>query len=295
MLSSKLLVLNRWHASHDYLDQRFFLLTLFGAILLHLAGFYIWAIMPKIEVLDVPVHALNIKLSDSDEMSAEEMKAIQPGADNSASVENTVTRVIRDQDEEDKANQARVQRVTSTMDKTMSQLDKPATTAPAPIVPATPAAPSKAVVKGKFDVRQEGTTIAAPVTPVQAHQFVRDDEVQSTASNNTGASAGNSGTHEAELVSHYEQLISLWIQKFKLYPAEARTQGMQGETVVRIRIDRHGNIRYYVLERSTGFPALDHAAIDMIRRANPVPAVPVDYPRGDLMEFLIPVSFHLQP
>ena len=46
--------------------------------------------------------------------------------------------------------------------------------------------------------------------------------------------------------------------------------------------------------------ARDHAQ-DLLRttdnciRANPVPAVPNDYPRGDLMEFLIPVSFHLQP
>ncbi len=93
------------------------------------------------------------------------------------------------------------------------------------------------------------------------------------------------------MVSHYEQLISLWIQKFKIYPAEARSQGMQGETVVRIRIDRQGNIRYYVLEHSTGYQVLDRAAIDMIRRANPVPAVPADYPKGDLMEFLIPVGF----
>jgi len=96
------------------------------------------------------------------------------------------------------------------------------------------------------------------------------------------------------MVSRYEQLISLWIQKFKLYPADAKTQGLQGDTVVRIRIDRQGNIRYYILEHSTGIPSLDRAAIDMIRRANPVPAVPNDYPSGDLIEFLIPVNFSLK-
>jgi protein TonB len=136
--------------------------------------------------------------------------------------------------------------------------------------------------------------VAAPVMPVQAHQFVRDDAAQAAASNVTEASAGNSA-HDAEMVAHYEQLISQWIQKFKIYPDDARTQGTQGETVVRVRIDRHGNIRYYALEYSTGSPLLDHAAIDMIRRANPVPAVPTDYPQGEIMEFLIPVSFNLQP
>lgn len=94
--------------------------------------------------------------------------------------------------------------------------------------------------------------------------------------------------------ARYEQLVSLWIQKFKLYPKEALAAGIQGETVVRVRIDRRGNVRYFLLERSTGHESLDRAAIDMIRRANPVPAVPNDYPAGEEFEFLIPVQFRLQ-
>ncbi|MBY0406569.1 MAG: energy transducer TonB, partial [Rickettsiales bacterium] len=122
-----------------------------------------------------------------------------------------------------------------------------------------------------------------------AKQFVRTSNAQAK-----GSSRANSTAKEAELMSRYEQLISLWIEKFKQYPMEARMQGLQGETVVRIRIDRKGNIRYYILENSTGHQELDRAAIEMVRRANPVPAVPNDYPRGDLIEFLIPVNFHLQ-
>lgn len=100
-----------------------------------------------------------------------------------------------------------------------------------------------------------------------------------------------SGARDAEIMSRYTQLISLWIQKFKVYPEEARSQGIIGASVVRIRIDRRGNVRYYALERTTGSELLDRAAIDMIRRANPVPSVPNDYPEGELQEFLIPVSF----
>ncbi|MDX2073409.1 MAG: energy transducer TonB [Alphaproteobacteria bacterium] len=101
------------------------------------------------------------------------------------------------------------------------------------------------------------------------------------------------GARDAEIMSRYTQLISLWIQKFKVYPEEARQKGLKGSTVVRIRIDRRGTIHYYSLERSTGIPLLDNAAIDMIRRANPVPAVPDDYPAGDVFEFLVPVNFSL--
>jgi protein TonB len=87
----------------------------------------------------------------------------------------------------------------------------------------------------------------------------------------------------------YEQQISFWIQQHKIYPAAAA--GAEGKVVMRMRIDRTGYVRYYALEQSSGNAALDAAAIDMVRRANPVPAVPDNYPAGNLIEFLIPIMF----
>ncbi|MDE3060028.1 MAG: energy transducer TonB [Pseudomonadota bacterium] len=179
----------------------------------------------------------------------------QPAQPNNTNVEDTISHLVRDQ---------------APVDRAVAK----AIAAPKSAIKAAPPNPE---------------TLFAPAHNT-ARQFVRD----TGAAKSAGAPTGNSAARDAEIVSRYEQLISLWIQKFKLYPDEARNTGQQGDTVVRIRIDRQGNIRYYVLERSTGFPLLDHAAIDMIRRANPVPAVPTDYPQSDLMEFLIPVSFHLQ-
>lgn len=122
----------------------------------------------------------------------------------------------------------------------------------------------------------------------EMQQYVR--EVNTPRLKKTGS---KNGVRDAEIMSRYTQMISLWIQKFKIYPEEARAKGLKGSTVVRIRIDRRGNIHYYALERSTGIELLDRAAIDMIRRANPVPSVPNDYPAGESFEFLIPVNFSL--
>ncbi len=135
---------------------------------------------------------------------------------------------------------------------------------------------------------QAAPQVKAP-DKLDAKQFVR--EVNSVSKN--AALTSPTGTKDAEIMSRYTQLISLWIQKFKVYPEEARVQGLKGSTVVRVRIDRKGTVRYYALEYTTGSEMLDHAAIDMIKRANPVPAVPSDYPKGELLEFLIPVSFSL--
>ena len=264
----------------EMLGGKHFAVAMGAAVVLHIIGLFIYHISPKTQVIDIPVRALNIKLSDGEMLPEEDVKVSVPNSGNYSQVENTITRLVRNQE----AEAQRAKSVTKSIDKAFDN---------APKIPI-----DKKLYK--FDMRSEGTKAAAPVMAVAARQFVRDLAAPTpTAKADEKAIeqpiAGNSRSKEAEVLARYEQLISLWIQKFKQYPEEAKLAGLQGETVVRIRIDRRGSVKYYALERSTGHAALDRAAVDMIRRANPVPAVPVDYPTsGDLLEFLIPVNFQLQ-
>jgi len=114
-------------------------------------------------------------------------------------------------------------------------------------------------------------------------QFVRKPAVE--------AKPSATSTEQKEIVTRYEKLIGLWVQKFQVYPEELRGKNIDAGTTARLQIDRQGNIRNFALEGSTGTPDLDRSAIEMIRRANPVPAVPIDYPAGETFEFTIPISF----
>lgn len=91
--------------------------------------------------------------------------------------------------------------------------------------------------------------------------------------------------------ARYEQEISAWILRH--YPQNIPPGQRKLRPVVRMRIDRVGNLRYYAIEESSGVAAIDAAAIDMIRRANPMPTVPASYPAGNLIEFLIPIVFRV--
>lgn len=160
-----------------------------------------------------------------------------------------------------------------------------------PQMPTPPNAPKvEAIVE---QITRDAAMPKAPTPPKadEAKQYVR--EVNNPRMKKTGK-LGKSGDSDTEIMSRYTQLASLWIRKFQRYPDDAHAAGQQGAVMVRIRIDRRGNIGYYALERSSGIPSLDRAALDMIRRANPVPAVPDDYPAGDTFEFLIPVNFSLK-
>lgn len=133
-------------------------------------------------------------------------------------------------------------------------------------------------------VRERG---AAPIDTLRdkAHSTFGKSDAVSTV----GATDGTGMSADQQVRASYEKTISAWIGQHKIYPASAR--GREGRAVLRIRIDRHGYVRYYALEESSGIAVLNSAAIDMIRRANPVPAVPENYPAGNLIEFLIPITF----
>ncbi len=140
---------------------------------------------------------------------------------------------------------------------------------------------------------KELTEVAPTVLQGVANTAQNDAaSVRVTQGEGAGAKASGEG-EDAESVTiirqRYEQQISAWIAKHKVYPATAA--GKVGRVVVRMRIDRQGYVRYYALEESSDVPALDKAAMDMIRRANPVPTPPRNYPAGNLIEFLIPITF----
>ena len=115
---------------------------------------------------------------------------------------------------------------------------------------------------------------------------------QGSAKTAAAPTAGEKAQNEAR--KRYELTISQWIAKHKVYPAGALLLGQHGKVVIRLRIDRAGNVKYSAIEQSSGFKLIDRAALDMVARANPVPAVPSDYPPGNLLEFLVPASFDLQ-
>jgi TonB family protein len=153
-------------------------------------------------------------------------------------------------------------------------------------------------------IEEESATVSELLNhgkiPVPVSHYVREGSQKKSGkgkkdgSGSKGSPLGNSTAADAEIMARYEQLISLWIEKHRIYPQQARDLNLEGEAIIRLRIDRAGNIQQISLHQSAGNPLLDRAALQMAQKANPVPAVPSNYPPGDVLEFLVPVSFKLQ-
>ncbi len=277
----------------SYLHGQHFGITVALAVALHLGGLGIYQLLPREIVEEIPVRVLNIKIGKSLTMPN------SPRESGEGSTKSPVT------------------------------TPKPAK--PVPTVQHQPA-PRPAPKPAKQVTRQEKATVVIKekpkVTPneatqntvsiseaartaaannLQAKKYVREDSIDNAVSfddegkdvgdevgkgGGEGSVFGNSTADSAEIESRYTQTLSLWFNRFKIYPLEARKAGIGGTVMLRIRIDRQGNIMRYYLEHPSGHAVIDQAINTMVNAANPVPAVPPYYPDSrPYLEFIVPIHF----
>jgi protein TonB len=90
---------------------------------------------------------------------------------------------------------------------------------------------------------------------------------------------------QATLVAH--------LQRHKRYPSSARLNNEEGVAYLRFSMDRNGTVLLKRIERASGHRALDQETLDLLERAQPLPAPPADMP-GERFEFVVPVQFQLR-
>jgi protein TonB len=137
--------------------------------------------------------------------------------------------------------------------------------------------------------------VQAPRKPAEAHP--KRDHGKPTANarpNNrhTAAAAAPSGAGpgRSDAETNYRGIAAAHLARFKQFPAEARSRGEQGNSVVSFTIDGSGRVTRVALVRGTGIASLDQESQAMVRRASPFPAPPAGRP----VSITAPVSFHLR-
>ena len=73
---------------------------------------------------------------------------------------------------------------------------------------------------------------------------------------------------------NYQQVLQLWLQKYKRYPRRLRRRGVEGVVLVAFTLDAEGRLVNQTIVRSSGESALDDAAIALLRDAQPMPTIP---------------------
>jgi protein TonB len=82
------------------------------------------------------------------------------------------------------------------------------------------------------------------------------------------------------------------LNRFKQYPRAARQARIEGVVMLHFVMDTQGKVLSFEIARSSGRPVLDTEALALIQRAQPLPAIPADYPTRTL-DAIVPIEFSL--
>lgn len=141
------------------------------------------------------------------------------------------------------------------------------------------------------DNAADGTQAALqPAGP--ASTFPRADAATSMAATGTGNPADTSAIDDAR--RRYLAALGPLLRRHLVYPATAQRRGLEGQALVSVRIARDGSVLTLVVQRSSGEPLLDEAALATVRRAAPLPPLPPGLPEAAL-DVNVPLSFGLDP
>lgn len=128
-------------------------------------------------------------------------------------------------------------------------------------------------------------TLQAPPAITQRPAEPRPKPIEATPTPPTPAPPAGHGP------DRWEGRVLARLEYFRHYPAQAQRAHQQGTAFLRFRIDRDGHVLSATIDRSSGNAALDQAALETVRKSDPLPKIPADRP--DQVELVVPVEFSL--
>lgn len=119
-------------------------------------------------------------------------------------------------------------------------------------------------------------------------------ERSASANAAAGQAKGSGGKREADGgradASDFAGRVLAHLHRYKRYPSAAARRRLSGVVTVRFSIGKAGDLRAVALAGGSGAPLLDDAAVAMVRRASPFPAIPDGLQRNS-MSFTVPVRY----
>lgn len=174
----------------------------------------------------------------------------------------------------------------------------PAAPAAAPAAPAKPApavakpAPAKAPPK---PAPQKTSVVKAPKPRASppAQQTAQPVAVSMPAVAAAPATGKRESKPNGQAAITWQQRLLTHLARYKRYPEPARRRSVQGTNALKLVIDGSGRVEHFALASTSGSDWLDHATLQMIRRAQPLPAPPAELLEDGRVEVVAPVSYTL--
>ena len=138
----------------------------------------------------------------------------------------------------------------------------------------------------------EPETVLAAVTPSEGSGTGAETVTRRRQGAGAGVSPGAGGSRGRQ--AEYVAILAGHVNRYKHYPMAARRARQEGTATLSLVILRDGTVKNFRISKSSGWEALDAAALRMLERAQPLPAFPASMEEEEI-PVNIPVSFGLNP
>jgi len=132
-----------------------------------------------------------------------------------------------------------------------------------------------------------------PSTPAAAGKPAADKVAATTSANSQKTQTAIASRQRAISKRDYMASLSAWLNRHKRYPRSAQRRHQEGTVRLRFALDRSGRLLAADVIGSSGYAALDKAALDMLRKAAPLPPIPPEIGQSRL-DVVLPVAFDLR-
>ena len=89
----------------------------------------------------------------------------------------------------------------------------------------------------------------------------------------------------------YLSRVARQIAQYRVYPANALANNQGGRVVMRVTVARSGQVLDVGIRTSSGWPAIDAAEVETIRKAGSFPPLPSEMP-GDPVVLVLPITYN---
>ncbi|MCC8380645.1 energy transducer TonB [Xenorhabdus sp. PB30.3] len=105
--------------------------------------------------------------------------------------------------------------------------------------------------------------------------------------------AASSESSEITELKRWKLEIQKHLRQYIHYPASAHRNGEAGVSVVRAVIDRNGHLVTREIQQSSGIASLDREAMQVFKRAEPLPIPPENVLKNNKVTIILPITFKL--
>jgi protein TonB len=155
----------------------------------------------------------------------------------------------------------------------------------APETPETPEAPETP------ETPEAPEAPEAPETPEEQTSNRKEQSKSEALVRASGKGAEANSGNRLGKKDYFSSLIA-WLNQYKNYPATLKKKKQQGVVTLKFTINKKGQLLSASVHKSSGYPLLDKAALDILDKASPMPAIPNSIPR-DQLTLIIPLEYSL--